>query len=628
MTLSSLLDRLTHGPLLADGAMGTELHQRGIPIDACFDVVNLTRPDFVQDIHENYIRAGADLLETNTFGANRFRLGNHALAHRVVEINRAGVELARAAIESVGRPDVLIAGSVGPLGARLAPYGRVLPEAAREAFAEQISALAEAGADLILIETMSDLYEVKEALQAAREHAPGLPVLVSLTFTRDDRTLMGQSAHYVAHELEKLGVDIIGLNCSSGPSQLLRLLRQMRRTAPTARFSVMPNAGWPEQVEGRVMYPATPDYFGQYAREFLNAGACIVGGCCGTTPDHIAAMRTALDTTPTTPLDLTVLPQDAPDSNINEPALQPTALSQKLTDPHGPLVFTVEMSPPKGYTAHKVLRGAEMLAAAGADAINVADSPLARMRMSAWAICHLIQTEINLETVLHFPLRGRNLLRIQGDLLAAHALNVRNVFVVMGDPTAIGDYPDAMDNYDLVPTGLLKLINQQFNQGLDHGGERISSRTSFFTGAALSLTPPDLEREITLTQRKLRNGAGFFLTQPVFNVAAARTFFEQYEATTGHSLEAPVVVGVLPLYSERHATFLHNEVPGVTISEEYMRRIQQAADARAEGIQIALELIHELRETTPARGIYLMPPFSRYDIAAEIIETVRAVAPA
>jgi methionine synthase / methylenetetrahydrofolate reductase(NADPH) len=627
MSQSKFLSLLaeSNAPILGDGAMGTMLNARGAGFSQCFDALNLDQPALVGEVHREYIEAGAQIIQTNTFGANRFKLAAHGLQDRVVEINRAGIELARRVVMASFR-EVLIAGDVGPLGVRLAPFGRVQPEQARLAFSEQIRALADAGADLIILETFSDLSELREAVGTARQVCD-LPVIASMTFTRDDRTILGDAPERVARTLYESGVDVIGVNCSGGPAQIWRILRQMRQALAAQAenqalpyFSVMPNAGWPEQVGGRIMYPANPEYFGDYALAFCEAGARIVGGCCGTTPQHIAAMRQAIDQTPAgcgpTVAELSMPVEN--DERLGAPEL-PSQMAQKLAD--GKFVVSVEMDPPRGLSAHKLLAGASLLAEAGADVIDVADSPMARMRMSPWAVCELIQRQNDVETVLHFPTRGRNLLRVQGDLLAAHALGIRNVFVVMGDPTAIGDYPDAMDNYDLVPSGLIKLIKQNFNVGLDHAGVDIGQPTSFFVGCALNLCPPDPDQEIKNLRRKLKAGADFLLTQPVYQPEAAQAFVKRYEDQYGR-LDTPILVGVLPLYGIRHATFLNNEVPGITISEEHLSRLRLAGEkAPMEGVAIALELIEQLKPWIS--GIYLMPQFSRYDLAAEIIERCR-----
>jgi homocysteine S-methyltransferase len=615
--MADFYERLSSGILVADGAMGTMLHGRGVSFDQCFDALNLSDPALIADVHRAYIEAGAQIILTNTFGANRFKLSKHGLEDKVDEVNLAGVELARRVVAASFK-DVLIAGDVGPLGVRIAPFGRVQLDEARAAFAEQVSALAEAGADLLVFETMSDLYEIREAIQAARETC-SLPVIASVTFTRDDRTLLGDSPEKAARALAEAGADVIGVNCSGGPAQLLRLLKQMRQAALGAKYWVKPNAGWPEQVGGRIMYPADPEYFGDYALAFCEAGASIVGGCCGTTPQHIAAMRAALDDNPLGcgPQVLEMAPAtDADESPETEP---PSQLAQKLSA--GRFAIAVEMDPPRGLSTHKLIAGASLLAEAGADVINVADSPMARMRMSAWAVCDVVQHRVGVETTLHFPTRGRNLLRVQGDLLAAHALGIRNVFVVMGDPTSIGDYPDAMDNYDLVPSGLIKLIKQGFNTGVDHSGTSIGQPTNFFVGAALNLTPQDRAAEFKNLKRKLKNGADFFLTQPVYEPHVGPEFIQAYEAENG-PIGKPILAGILPLVSVRHVNFLHHEVPGVFIPEAARLRMEAAGEEGAkEGVQIAVELICQVRSW--AAGVYIMPQFNRFDLAAEIVEAVK-----
>ena len=603
-------------PVLGDGAMGTMLNARGVSFEECFDALNRTNPELVAAVHQAYVEAGAQVIQTNTFGANRFKLASHDLGDQVAAINRAGVELARGAAGS--GEGVLVAGDVGPLGVRLAPYGRVGPEQARQAFAEQIDSLCQAGVDLLIVETISDLNEMLAALAAARGVCD-LPVIASMTFTRDDRTLLGESPGQVALALQEVGADLIGVNCSGGPAQILRVLRQMREAAPQARFSAMPNAGWPERAGGRIRYPAGPDYFGETALALRQAGSSLIGGCCGTTPEHIAAMRAALgQPSPANGLDSGMVGVAEIEISLEE-AEEPSSLAEKLA--RRAFVVSAEMDPPRGLSTHKLLAGASLLAEAGADVINIADSPMARMRMSPWAVCSLIQGEFGLETVLHFPTRGRNLLRVQGDLLAAHALGIRNVFVVMGDPTEIGDYPEAMDDYDLVPSGLIRLIKSNFNAGIDHAGATIGQPTAFSVGCAADLTARDPGREMRNLRRKVQAGADFILTQPVFLPEQAEGFLTQFAEQYGE-LEVPVLAGVLPLVSARHAAFLHNEVPGVEIPEAIQRRVQAAGvSAPQEGVRIAVELVERMRPW--AGGIYLMPAFNRYDLAAEVVEQVK-----
>jgi methionine synthase I (cobalamin-dependent)/5,10-methylenetetrahydrofolate reductase len=607
-------------PLLSDGAMGTMLNARGLGFNQCFDSLNLSEPGTVADIQRAYIEAGSDIIQTNTFSANRFKLRGYGLEEQLLEINRAGVELAQRVVMASYK-EVMIAGDVGPLGVRLAPFGRIQPEEAKDAFVEQIQVLVDAGVDLLVLETFSDVHEIQQAIAAAKEVCD-LPIVASMSFTRDDRTLLGDSPLQVAQALSEAGANVIGVNCSGGPAQIWRILRQMRAAIPDANgkdpyLSAMPNAGWPEQVGGRIMYPANPEYFGEYALVFCEAGARLIGGCCGTTPEHIAAMRSALDTLPqgcgpsVSELSMPRVVEEQLDGEG-----KPSQLAEKLSD--GKFVISVEIDPPRGLSTHKLLAGASLLAEAGADVINVADSPMARMRMSPWAVCELVQRQVGVETTLHFPTRGRNLLRVQGDLLAAHALGIRNVFVVMGDPTSIGDYPEAMDNYDLVPSGLIKLIKQNFNTGLDHAGVDIGQATSFVAGCALNLAPKDPEREIRNLRRKIRAGADFALTQPVYEPHRAQEFLQRLSEEDG-VLNIPILVGILPLYSARHAAFLHNEVPGIMIPEDMQQRLKTAGDrAPVEGVRLAIELIEAIKSW--ANGVYLIPPFSRYDMAAEIIE--------
>lgn len=611
----NLLETISEKTLLTDGAMGTMLHARGVSFEKCFDELNITNPAAVAEIHREYIEAGAELIITNTFSANRFKLGKFGLQNNVKEINKAGIELAKRVVAASFK-QVLIAGDVGPLGVRIAPYGRIKLEEAREAFAEQIQALAEAGADLIVIETFSDIYEIQEAIKASKDVCD-LPVIASMTFTRDDRTLLGDDPAKVALRISEAGSDIIGVNCSGGPSQLLRILKQMRKAVPHGKFWVKPNAGWPEQVSERIMYPADAEYFGEYALLFRAEGANMVGGCCGTTPQHILLMKKALESAKQTSEVLET--SEVSHEEITETNSQTSQLAQKLANKK--FSICVEMDPPRGLSMHKLLAGASLLFDSGADVINVADAPMARMRMSAWAVCDLVQRQIGVESTLHFPTRGRNLLRVQGDLLAAHALGIRNIFVVMGDPTSIGDYPEAADNYDLVPSGLIKLIKQGFNMGVDHSGTSIGQPTDFFVGAALNLCPKDMDTEVKNLHRKIKAGADFFLTQPIYKADDGPKLIEAYEAKHG-KLDKPILAGILPLVSAKHANFLHNEVPGISIPDETLKRIESAGENSAKvGVELSVELIQGIKSW--ANGIYIMPQFHRYDLISEIIVNVK-----
>jgi homocysteine S-methyltransferase len=622
---STLLSRLLARPrpILADGAMGTMLHARGISFDECFDELNLSRPELILAIHKEYLLAGAEVLETNTFGANRFKLGHHGLAGRVAEVNASAAALARLAAAEAGR-EVLVAGSIGPLGVRLAPTGRVPRQEALRAYVDQATALVAAGADLILIETQIDPDEALLAIEAARRAGP-LPIAASLTFPRE-ALAAGETPARALSSLKQAGAAIVGANCSQGPDQLAQMPHRLAKALGTTPISLMPNAGWPEEAGGRIMYPASPLYFGEFAAAMtLHPSVRILGGCCGTTPDHIAAMSQAI----TRPASSSVKAFGSRPGRRAPPAAArsasgraarpvPTGLASGLAERR--FLLCLEYAPPRGFLTDRHLAEVRRYHAAGADVINVADSPLARMRMSPWAVCHRIQSELGVDTVLHFPTRGRNLLRVQGDLLAAHALGVRNVFVVMGDPPSVGDYPEAMGNYDLAPSGLIRLIKRGFNAGADHAGADLGGRTAFFVGCALDLAAADLQRELMVLHRKVSAGADFALTQPLFEPAALDWFLEEYGRRYGR-LELPLLVGMLPLQSERHAQFLDNEVPGIRIPSPILQRLRQAADPARTGIDIAVETLEAVRDK--ASGVYLIPPASDSAAAVEILTRAR-----
>jgi methionine synthase / methylenetetrahydrofolate reductase(NADPH) len=610
MDASGFRELLAEGPLLADGGMGTSLIGAGRSIEECFEALNVDDPTAVESVHRGFVEAGASLVLTNTFGANRFRLDRHGSAGRVEELNRTGVRLAR----RVGAS--FVAGSVGPLGVRLAPYGRVQPDVAFAAYREQIAALADEGVDVLVIETQTDLREMEQALAAARDAAPGLAVVVSGTFTRDDRTLLGSTPAQVATRLAELGADAIGVNCGEGPAQVLRVARAMRPHAAGLPLVARSNAGGPREVAGRFVYPATPDYFAEHARAMLDEGVAVVGGCCGTGPAHTAAVAAAIAGAPVHPWVSVGEPVDAATSAAVTTAPPPTVLQRSLDE--GAFVVAVEMEPPRSFDVSTLVAAAETLASAGATVIDVADSPMAKMRMSAWAACRAILDRVGIETTLHFPTRGRNLLRLQGDLLGAHALGIRNLFVCVGDPVTIGDYPQGSNNVDVTATGLLALITEEFNSGRDRSGASIGEPTSFFAGAAVSPAADDLDREVRLLHRKVVSGARFLLSQPVYTIAPIVALREAYGHEYGE-LPVPLLAGVLPIVSARHAEFLHNEVPGIVIPERARERLRDAGDnAWKEGLEMAAELVAELRPL--AAGIYLMPQFGRYDLASEVVE--------
>lgn len=628
----TFIEHLRIQPLLADGAMGTMLYERGMDFEDCLDALNLNKPDLVSDIHRQYAAAGADVIETNTFGANRFKLEHHSLSQKVAEVNARGVELARKASRDV-RAGIYIAGSMGPLGVQLAPLGPVKPHEAFEVYLEQIVALADAGADLLILETFSNINELEQAIRAAKASCD-LPIVAQMSFTRDNSTTLGATPESAAKRLIELGADIIGANCSTGPRRMLDVVLTMHHIASEMRgdsmiISAMPNAGFPEVRAERLMYPARPEYFGDYAARFVAGGVKLLGGCCGTTPLHIGSMRAALDVLnqPTGPHVAVSIPArpivrtPTVSARAKHISIEPSVLSATLQQ--NKLVITVEIEPPKSSDTQAIEETAQMLREAGTTVLNIADSPMARMRMSGLAVAHRVQERAGVETVLHFPVRGRNLLRVQGDLLAAHALNIRNVFVVMGDPTRIGDYPQANDHHDIVPTGLTQLVKDKFNQGMDSAGSSIGRPCSFIVGMAANLTPSDFEKEAALLHKKIQCGADFAITQAIFDAPKAIEYLNYYEGRYG-KLTLPLIIGILPLASVRHAEFMRNEVPGIVISNDLVNRLQMAgARTRSEGLQIALETITQLR--THIQGVYILPAFGRYDHVAKLIREIHSV---
>lgn len=608
-SVDAFLERLDRGPLLADGAMGTMLYARGVPFDQGFDALNLEHPEVVSAVHAEYLAAGSELIETNTFGANRFKLGLHKLEDQVGAINRAGAAAARTAREAAGRP-VWIAGSIGPIGRPLAPLGATSPAEARAAFAEQAAALAEGGVDLLIFETFSDLRELAEG-GAAAHAAAALPIVAQMTFTHEGKTLLGHAPAEIVARLEELGAHVIGANCSVGSQGILQVMEQMVLTS-RAPLSAMPNAGFPSYMDGRIIYFSTPAYMADYTRRMVEIGVRIVGGCCGTTPVHVAAMRDALAAVEAPPPRRLAVPVPTEAAAAPTPSSPPTALAARLGRR---FAIAVEVPPPRGTQEGPELEACRLLGSAGVDAINVPDNPMARLRMSPWAMCLRIQTEARLETILHFTTRDRNLVRVQSDLLALHALSIRNILVLRGDPPQLGDYPTATAVSDVKPSGLIRLI-KEFNQGRDLAGNDLGQPTGFLVGAALNMGARDLDRELRALERKLRAGADFLCTMPIYEPDTLSRVLNR----TG-TLPVPLLVGVLPLHSLRHAEFLHNEVPGMTIPAPLRAALREAKDARALGIQLAADLLAEIR--LRAQGVYLIPSFGRYDRVLHLVAELR-----
>lgn len=605
-------ERLSEGPILADGAMGTELIRRAnVAADTCLERLNLTAPELVRQVHLDYLKAGAELIETNTYGANRIRLESYGQADSVTEINSKAVQIAREAERLTGQ-QVWIAGAVGPLGKGVEPLGPITEDDAREAFAEQIKALADAGVDALLLETFNSLAEIELAVAVCGQ-VTELPVIAHLTFTEEGRTLAGDSPEEVAKTLACYNLTAIGANCSVGSQPILDVVEAMASDAG-ARLSAMPNAGFPTEAEGRLIYLSSPAYMADYAGQILDAGASIIGGCCGTTPAHVAAIRRVMGErrVQTREADAEVEVKVVGSRREYTPAPPPpTELSQKLGKQ---FVVTVEVHPPRGFDVSTTLTSLRnLLGMVNVDAFNCTDIPLAQGRMSALAMSSLLQTRLGTEAIMHVATRYRNLLALQSDLLGAHALGVRNIFVFMGDPPLMGDYPQAVSFSDITSSGLIRLISQA-NEGLDTAGRPIEQATSFLVGCALNLEAEDMAKEQASLERKMAAGADFILTQAVFRPEAV----EKWRQRLG-GFPKPVILGVLPLRNYRHAEFLHNEVPGMVIPPECQLRMKEAEKEGGEmGVTLAQELLKEVKSSIA--GVYFVPSFGRYEVVAQVLD--------
>ena len=609
-------DALERRVLLSDGAMGTALRDRGVPASVCLDEQNLSNPQLVQAVHTEYLTAGAEIIETNTFGANRLRLRSFDLAKQAAEINAAGVAIAREATRDRGL-HAFIAGAVGPVGVGLASGGDVTLKQAHKAFAEQAQVLIDSGVDLIMLETFPSLAEARQAVEAVREVQQDIPLIAQVTFQRDGRTWMGEEPAAVARELRNAGADVVGVNCMPGPQAALDILEEMSR-ASKVKLSVQPNAGHPRVVEREVSYPVTPGAFAEYMPRLVAAGAVVIGGCCGTTPEHISAMHGALHG----PKDGAVVETPTADVAIDlelPPELEPDDITLREKLAAGRFVVTAEVDPPRGLNPRRALQGAAKLRLAGVDAVNVADSPMARVRMSAFALAVLLRQQLGIEPVVHVTTRDRNLLALQADLIGAHVLGTRNVLCLRGDAPSGSGYAKAVGVWDVTPVGLLRIL-KGLNEGIDFAGSAMAQPTSFFSGAAANPTAPSLEAEIKLLRRKVEAGADFVMTQAIYDIEALERFL-----TKAARFKVPILIGVLPLHSQRHAEFIHNELPGVVIPESIRDRMKEAGErGLEEGAAIARETVQAARGGI--QGIYLIPAFGRYDVASELVEQIKAEA--
>lgn len=633
------LEQLRQGPLLCDGAMGTQLYQRGITYDQCFDVLNVTNPDLIQSVHSDYLSAGAQIIETNTFGANRVRLAHYNMAEKVREINIKGARLAREVRDVAGTP-AFIAGAVGPTGLPLqAPDSQRLEEL-RTIFREQIEALLVGGIEILVLETFTSLAELRQAILAAKEIG-GLPIVAQMSFYEDGHTLSGQSAARVATVLHDMGVDVVGANCSVGPARTLDVIHEMIAAVQSDEeersllFSAQPNAGLPQRIDNRFFYVSTPEYFADYALRFAQAGVRLIGGCCGTTPQHTQAMRKALDeqysanaqfAAITSPPVITTTKnptngRGAALRSIEKDAILPnegtkTELQKKLEA--GEFVISIELDPPRGLNPTRLIKAAMQLREDGADFINIADSPMARVRMGCIALARLIQDHLGMETIIHYTTRDRNLMALQSELLGAHALGIRNILALSGDPLRMGAYPNTTGVWDVDSIGLINVI-RGLNEGHDAGGSAFRAKASFHIGCALDLNMSDEEtdREIEKYQRKIEAGAQFIMTQPIYELAPLERFLSRVGKPP-----IPVLLGSIPLHNSRHAEYLHNEVPGFSIPEDVRARMKGAGErSPEEGLKIAQEIL--LAAQGMIQGVYIMPSYQRYDVVGELVKTLR-----
>lgn len=620
-----LLTRLKQGPVLCDGAMGTLLYAKGVFINKCYDELNLTQPDMIRSIHQEYLNAGAEIIETNTFGGNSFRLGRHGLADKVNEVNRRGAELAREAADAFNlkqATEVLVAGSIGPLGLRIEPLGKTSREEARASFRDQITALVAGGVDLLMLETFGYLEELHQAVLAAREIAPDMPLVAQVTIDEDGNCLDGASPETFTSKLNDWGVDVIGCNCSVGPVAMLEAIERIRRLTDKP-LAAQPNAGIPRSIEGRNIYLCSPEYMASYARKFVNAGVNLVGGCCGTTPEHIKAMNSALrmaDARGKTG-GFRVITEAKRESSITPPPLaQRSNLGKKLAA--GEFVTLVEIVPPKGVDFRKEVEGAKFLKAAGIDAINIPDSPRASARMSNMALCLLVQQQAGIETVLHFTCRDRNVLSMQSELLGAYTTGLHNLICITGDPPKLGNYPDATAVFDVDAIGLVNIV-RNLNHGLDVGGNPIGSGTKFMIGVGANPGIVNIDEEVRRFEYKVEAGADYAVTQPVFDIALLEQFLRRIDH---HRI--PVLAGIWPLTSVRNAEFMKNELR-VSVPDAIIDRMARAANAdaaRAEGILIAREMLHKVRGLV--QGAQVAAPLGRYSSAIDVLDGISGSATA
>jgi methionine synthase I (cobalamin-dependent)/5,10-methylenetetrahydrofolate reductase len=629
--LIPFLDALNERVLVCDGAMGTMLYAKGIFINKSFDALNLTQPELVGDVHQEYVRAGADVIETNTFGANRVRLGSFGLADRLHDINEQGARIAR----SAARDSAYVAGAIGPLGVRIEPWGKTGVDEARDYFREQAQALADGGVDLFILETFRDLNEIGAAIDAVRS-VSDRPIVAQMTTEEDGNTLDGTPPERFAPDLEGRGATIIGLNCAVGPAPMLDTIERM--AAVTTRWlSAQPNAGQPRDVEGRNIYLCSPEYMASYARRFILHNVRLVGGCCGTTPEHIRQMKAAVSAPAVDrsakalvdrPAKAFALQSVAPSRSAKAlaerlPGVEPPVAREEKSRlanamARGTFVVAVELLPPRGYQTDEIVERARRLKIGGVDLVCIPDGQRAGARMSALSLAVLIEQRAGIETLLQYSCRDRNLLGIQSDLLGAHAMGLRNLLLVTGDPGRVGDYPDATAVFDVDAIGLTNLASR-LNHGCDVGGQPIGAPTGFHLGVSVNPSAPNLDEELRRFEYKVEAGAEFVVTRPVFDLGVFERFVKRIERA-----RLPIVAAVFPFESPRHADFMANEVPGLSVPEALLDRMRRAADARtaaAEGVAIAREIAADLRGSV--QGLQVSTQTGDIEVALAVLDGLR-----
>ncbi len=606
----SFLERLQEDEILiCDGAMGTMLYSKGIYVNRCFDELNLTNPEMVKVIHQEYLLSGADIIETNTFGANVYKLQLHGLPDKLSEINLEGAKIAK----EVAGSEALVAGSIGPLGRPIEPIGQISAKEAKKAFGDQAKALNEGNVDLFILETFTDLNEIHQAILAVKETCD-LPIVAQVAFTEEGKTAYGAEPSLVVKKLKEWGSHVAGVNCSTGPEAVLKTIQKMAEVSDIP-LSAQPNAGFPQSVNGRSIYLSSPEYFAEYAKRFIQTGVHVLGGCCGTTPDHIRAIKAAVKALKPHKRFIEVR-APAPEAIDLKPKRQEerSGLARKFSQK---FVVSVEISPPRGPDLSKAIEGAERLKAAGVDAVNIPDGPRASARMSPLALASILESRVGIETILHYTCRDRNILGMQSDLLGIHALGLRNLLIITGDPPKLGDYPDATAVFDVDSIGLVRIVNN-LNSGKDLAMNSIGAATSFHIGVGANPGAISFEEEISRLEQKIESGADFLLTQPVFNIGLLEKLL-----TRIREYNIPVLGGILPLASYRNAEFLNNEVPGMSVPEAILGRMEKAEsseDARKIGVEISQDLLLSIKNMV--QGVYLMPPFGRYEAAIKVIDVL------